>query len=109
MTRKLYWDLALLTIILGGLSFFVFIQQRAPATEAPAVQQPSVCCGAAVGAGETLRPGAGAGCGVSASAAVKSDAFSPRVLPSGMPGPNKIVPETSQSEDAAAGGCGCGG
>ena len=102
MKRKLYLDFAVFIVILGGFGAFIFMQQHAPATEVPtqeAVDAPVTgCCGAT----------AGGCCGTPAPETAQSDEFEQQVQPSGTPKTDQTSPKTPQSEDADAGGCGCG-
>ena len=115
MKRKLYLDIAVLIIILGGFGVFggfVFMQ-HAPATETQtqeAVDAPATgCCGVSKVEGETSPETAGGCCGTSKSDASQSVDNSQQVQPSGTPETNETDSLTPQSEDADAGGCGCGG
>ncbi len=112
MKRKLYLDIALLVVILGGFGVFVFMQ-HAPATDTPtqeAVDAPATgCCGASTVEGETSPETAGGCCGTSKSDASQSVDNSQQVQPLGTPETDETSPKTPQSEDADEGGCGCGG
>ncbi|RKU12983.1 hypothetical protein C6501_10080 [Candidatus Poribacteria bacterium] len=108
MKRKLYLDIAVFIVILGGFGAFIFMQQHAPATETQTqetVDAPAAgCCGAAKVEGET----AGGCCGTPASETAQSDEVEQQVKPSGTPKTDKTSPKTPQTDDADAGGCGCG-
>lgn len=112
MKRKLYLDIAVFIVILGGFGIFIFMQQHAPATEVPtqeAVDAPATgCCGASEVEGETLPETAGGCCGTPAPETAQSDEVEQQVQPSGPPKTDETSPKTPQSEDADAGGCGCG-
>lgn len=112
MKRKLYLDIALLVVILGGVGAFVFMQQYAPTTEAQtqeAVEASTVgCCGAATVEGETSPETAGGCCGTSKSDASQSVDNSQQVQPTGTPETDETVSSTPPSEDMEKGGCGCG-
>ena len=112
MKRKLYLDIALLLVILGGVGVFVFMQQQAPATETQtqeAVDAPTTgCCGAATVEGETSPETAGGCCGTPAPETAQSDEVEQQVQPSGTPKTDETSSKTPQSDDADEGGCGCG-
>ncbi len=107
MKRKLYLDIAVFIVILGGFGAFIFLQQHVPVTEAQtqeAVDAPATgCCGAE---GETLPETAGGCCGTPAPETAQSDEGEQQVRPSGTPKTAQTSPKTPQSEDADAGGCG---
>jgi hypothetical protein len=113
MKRKLYLDIAIFIVILGGFGTFVFMQQQAPATETQTqevVDAPAAgCCGAATVEGETSPETAGGCCGTSTSNTAQSIDTSQQVLPLGTPETDETASPTPQSEDADEGGCGCGG
>ena len=113
MKRKLYLDIAIFIVILGGFGAFVFMQQQAPATEAQTqevVEAPATgCCGAATVEGETSPETAGGCCGTSKSDASQSVDNSQQVQPLGTPETDETASSTPPSEDADEGGCGCGG
>ena len=85
MKRKLYLDIAIFIVILGGFGTFVFMQQQAPATETQTqevVDAPAAgCCGAATVEGETSPETAGGCCGTSTSNTAQSIDTSQQVLP----------------------------
>ncbi len=112
MKRKLYLDIVLLIVILGGVSAFVFMQQHTPTTEAQtqeAVAAPATgCCGASTVEGATSSETAGGCCGTSKSDASQSVDNSQQVQPSGTPKTAETAIQTPNSEDADTGGCGCG-
>ncbi len=110
MKRKFYLDIAVLMVILGGFSVFVFMQQHTPATEAQtqeaAEQSAAGCCGAATVEGETPKSTPGGCCGTSAAETVPSEDVSQQTQSQDV---SKTVPQTPQSEDTeVVGGCGCG-
>lgn len=113
MKRKLYLDIAVFIVILGGFGAFVFIQQQAPATETQtqeAAEQPAAgCCGAATVEGEIPQVTPSGCCGTPAPDTAQSDEVRQQVQPSGTPKTEETVSPTPQSEDADEGGCGCGG
>ena len=108
MKRKLYLDVALLVLILGGFGVFIFMQQHIPATEAQTqevVDTPATgCCGASAVEGET----AGGCCGTSKSDASQSVDNSQQVQLLERPETDETSTQTPQSEDTDTGGCGCG-
>lgn len=112
MKRKLYWDLALLLVILGGFGVFILVQQQAPATEPPTqdVAKDSTvgCCGASTVEGEAPPATPGGCCGTSASDTAQSDAAAQQAQPLAVSEPRQTTPEASQSDAADTGGCGCG-
>ena len=111
MKRKLYLDIALLVVILGGFGVFAFMQ-HAPATDTPiqeAVDAPAAgCCGAATVEGETPQATAGGCCGTPTPDTAQSDEVGQQVQPFGTPETAETSPKTPQSDDADTGGCGCG-
>ena len=110
MKRKLYLDIALLIVILGGVSAFVFMQHT-PATEAQTqevVAPATGCCGVSTVEGATSSETAGGCCGTSKSDASQSVDNSQQVQPSGTPKTAETSIQTPNSEDADTGGCGCG-
>ena len=113
MKRKLYLDIAVFIVILGGFGAFVFMQQHAPATEAQtqeaAEQTGTGCCGAATVEGETSPETAGGCCGTAPADASQSDEIGQQVQPSGTLETDEISTQTPQTDDADTGGCGCGG
>ncbi len=113
MKRKLYLDIIVFIAILSGFGVLFFLQQQAPATETQTqdvVDAPAAgCCGASTVEGETSSDTAGGCCGASKSEASQSVDNSQQVRPSGTPKTNETDSPTPQSEDAAEGGCGCGG
>lgn len=113
MKRKLYLDIAVFIVILGGFGAFVLMQQHAPATETPtqeAAEQPAAgCCGAATVEGGTSPETAGGCCGTTTADAAQSDEIEQQVQPSGTPETDEISTQTPQNENADEGGCGCGG
>ena len=119
MKRKLYLDVSLFVLILGGLGAFVFMQQHAPATETQTqstaeqqevVEQPAAgCCGAATVEGETSPETAGVCCGTATADASPSDEIEQQGQPSGTPETDETSTPTPPSEDADEGGCGCAG
>ena len=112
MKRKLYLDIALLIVILGGVGAFIFMQQHTSTTEAQtqeAVDAPAAgCCGASTDEGETSPETAGGCCGTSKSDASLSADNSQQGQPLETPETDEITTPTPQSEDANEGGCGCG-
>lgn len=112
MKRKLYLDIAIFIAILGGFGAFFFLQQQAPATETQtqeAAEQPAAgCCGASTVEGETPQATPGGCCGTTTADAAQSEKVEQQVQPSGTPKTDETSPKTPQSEDADAGGCGCG-
>ncbi len=108
MKRKLYLDIALLVVILGGIGAFIFMQQHTSATEAQTQEAVDAlatgCCGAAKVDGET----AGGCCGTPAPETVQNEEVDQQVQPSGTPKIDEITTPTPQSENADEGGCGCG-
>ena len=113
MKRKLYLDIAVFIVILGGFGAFVFLQQQAPATETQtqeAVEAPTTgCCGASEVEGETLPETAGGCCGTPAPDTAQSDEVRQQVQPSGTPETDEASIQTPQSDEADEGGCSCGG
>ncbi len=95
MKRKLYLDIALLVVILGGVSAFVFMQQHTPATEAQtqeAAEQPAAgCCGAATDEGETPQATPGGCCGTVVSETTPSEDVSQQTQSQDV---SKTVPQT---------------
>lgn len=112
MKRKLYLDIVLLVVILGGVGAFVFMQQYATTTEAQtqdAVEAAAAgCCGASKVEGETSPETAGGCCGTPAPETAQNDEVEQQVQPSGTPETDKTSPKTPQTDDADIGGCGCG-
>ena len=112
MKRKLYLDIALLVVILGGVGAFIFMQQHTSATEAQTqevVDAPATgCCGAAKVEGETSPETTGGCCGTPAPETAQSDKVDQQVQSSGTPKIDEITTPTPQSENADEGGCGCG-
>ena len=113
MKRKLYLDIAILIVILGGFGVFVFMQQHAPATEPEtqdAVDAPAAgCCGASTVEGETPQATPGGCCGTPALETAQSDNALQQVKTQETSETGTTAPQTQQSEDANEGGCGCGG
>jgi hypothetical protein len=113
MKRKLYLDIAVFIVILGGFGAFIFMQQHTPATEAQTQEAVDAsaagCCGASTVEGETSPETAGGCCGTPAPETAQNDEVEQQVQPSGTPETDKTSPKTPQSEDADEGGCGCGG
>ena len=113
MKRKLYLDIAVFIVILGGFGAFVFMQQQAPATETQtqeAAEQPAAgCCGAATVEGETPQTTPGGCCGTTVPDTVQSDEVGQQVQPSGTPETDETSIQTPQSDEADEGGCSCGG
>ena len=111
MKRKLYLDIALLVLILGGFGAFIFMQHT-PATEAQTQEivdaSATGCCGASTVEGETSPETADGCCGIFKSDASQSVDNSQQVQPSGTPKTDETSTQTPQSEDADTGGCGCG-
>lgn len=111
MKRKLYLDIALLVLILGGFGAFIFMQHT-PATEAQtqeAVDTPATgCCSAFTVEGETSPDTAGGCCGTATADAAQSDEVEQQVQPSSTPKTDETSIQTPQSEDTDEGGCGCG-
>ena len=89
MKRKLYLDIAVFIVILGGFGAFVFMHQQAPATETQtqdaADASAAGCCGASEVEGETSPETAGGCCGTPASDTAQSDEVGQQVQPSGTP------------------------
>ena len=112
MKRKLYLDIAVCIVILGGFGAFIFMQQHTSATEAQtrgAVDAPAAgCCGAATVEGETSPETADGCCGTSKSDASQSVDNSQQVQPSGTSETDETVSSTPPSKDTDKGGCGCG-
>lgn len=111
MKGKLYWDAALLVVmILGGLGVFIFMQQHAPATEPQkqetAEQTATGCCGTATVEGEIPQATPGGCCGTAVDDTTQNEDVSQQTQPQDM---SKTVSQTPQNEDANEGGCGCGG
>ena len=111
MKRKLYLDIALLVVILGGFGVFVSMQ-HAPATDIPtqeAADAPATgCCGdASKVEGDTSQVAAGGCCGTPASETVQSENALQQTQKTSEP--DKTVSETPPNEEADEGGCGCGG
>ena len=112
MKRKLYWDIALMLVIIGGFGAFILVQQQAPATE-PQVQDVAKestagCCGASTVEGETSPATPGGCCGTSAPETAQSGDAAQQAQPPVVPEPRQTVPEAPQSDAADTGGCGCG-
>ena len=112
MKRKLYLDITLLVVILGGVGAFIFMQQQAPATETQTQEAVDAsaagCCGAAKVEGETSPETVGGCCGTPAPETAQSDEVEQQVQPSGTPETDETSPKTLPTDDADAGGCGCG-
>lgn len=112
MKRKLYLDIAVFIVILGGFGAFIFMQQQAPATETQtqeAAEQPATgCCGASTVEGKTPQSTAGGCCGTGTADTAQSEEVEQQVQPSGTPETDETAAPTPQSEDADTGGCGCG-
>lgn len=107
MKRKLYLDIALLVLILGGIGVFVFMQ-HAPATDTPTQEAATGCCGASAVEGEASQATSGGCCGTPAAEIVQSDNVLQQVQIKETTEANKAVPQTPQSDKADTGGCGCG-
>ena len=95
MKRKLYLDIALLVVILGGVGAFIFMQQHTSATEIQtqeAVDAPATgCCGASTVEGETSPETAGGCCGTAAPETVQNEEVDQQVQPSGTPETDEIT------------------
>ena len=113
MKRKLYLDIAVFIVILGGVGAFIFMQQHTSATEAQTqevVDAPATgCCGAAKVDGETSPETDGGCCGTSTTETPQSVDNSQQVQPAGTPETDDITTPTPQSKDTDEGGCDCGG
>ena len=112
MKRKLYLDIIVFIVILGGFGAFVFMQQQAPATETQTLDAADAsaagCCGAATVEGETPEATAGGCYGTPTPDTAQNDEVEQQVQPSGTPKTDKTSPKTPPSEEADEGGCGCG-
>lgn len=112
MKRKLFLDIAVFIVILGGFGAFIFMQQHTSATEIQtqeAVEASTAgCCGASTVEGESSPSTAGGCCGTSKSDASQSVDNSQQVQPTGTPETDETVSSTPPSEDMDKGGCGCG-
>ena len=84
MKRKLYLDIAVFIVILGGFGAFFFLQQQAPATETQTQDAANAsavgCCGAYEVEGETSLETAGGCCGTPAPDTAQSDEVGQTVL-----------------------------
>ncbi len=114
MKRKLYLDIALLVVILGGVGVFVFMQQHTPTTEAQTQEAVDVlpatgCCGASTVEGETPQATAGGCCGTAASDTAQSDNALQQVQTQETSETDETATPTPPNEDANEGGCGCSG
>ena len=74
-------------------------------TQEAAEQAVAGCCGAATVEGETPKATPGGCCGTSADETAQSEDVSQQTQSQDV---SKTVPQTSQSEVADVGGCGCG-
>ena len=100
MKRKLYLDIALLVVILGGFGVFVFMQ-HAPATDIPTQEAATGCCGSASKVD-------GGCCGTPTTETAKSDNVLQPVQTQEMPEIDKAATQKPPSDKVDTGGCGCG-
>ena len=108
MKRKLYLDIGLLVLILGGIGVFVFMQ-HAPATDTPTQEAATGCCGGASKVeGDTSQANTGGCCGTPATETAQSDNVLQQVQTQETTEASKAAPQTPQSDKANKGGCGCG-
>ena len=107
MKRKLYLDIALLVVILGGIGVFVFMQ-HAPATDTATQEAATGCCGASVIEGEAPQAASGGCCGTPAAETAQSDNVLQQVQTQETTEASKAAPQALQSGKANKGGCGCG-
>ncbi len=113
MKRKLYLDIAVFIVILGGFGALVFMQQHTPTTEAQtqdaADASATGCCGASKVEGRTPSETASGCCGKPNPETTQSDNVSKQEQPLDIPETDEAAPTTPPSEDSGKGGCGCGG